>query len=110
MRVLFVYSGNAFLCDSFVINIVSFIDSCIVANIMLFCKHPLFGFLDGNTNLNSQLYRTNLLILLAKFQIHKCKFTNKKTDYLVFTKEVKQKIDFIHFSVKIQRLFKKNLN
>lgn len=28
-------------CDSFVINIVSIIDSCIVTNIMLFCKHPL---------------------------------------------------------------------
>lgn len=49
------------------------------------------------TNLNYQLYITNLLIIVAKYHFHKSNCISKKINFLVFMK-VKQCIDSIRFS------------
>lgn len=73
-----------------------FIHINIDKDFILYWKNVLFGCLE--TRFSSHVYVCNLLILLAKFHIHKCKFTNRKPLLLVFLKEFKQYISSIFFS------------
>ncbi len=45
-------------------------------------KRKVFGFTDYPDQEEQYFYLINLLILLTKFHIHKCKFTNKKPNFM----------------------------
>jgi len=68
-------------------DVARFIKDHIWDDFSLFWKNVLFGFISNDRSLTKELYLTNLIILLAKFHIHKCKFTNKKPLFIVFSKE-----------------------
>ena len=64
-----------------------------------FCfKHILFGFFDFPSTKRKQFYVINLIILLAKWHIHKCRYTNQKPLFCIFENEVKQYIRTITHS------------
>ena len=58
------------------------IKKCIAASIfpdfVLYYKNVLFGYCDHSSKDDNAFFLVNLILLLAKFHIHKCKFTNKK--------------------------------
>ncbi len=54
----------------------------------LIWENVLFGFTDYPDQEEQYFYLINLLILLTKFHIHKCKFTNKKNYFMVLLTEI----------------------
>ena len=54
-----------------------------------------FSYGEKDTN---AFFLINLLLLLCKFHIHKCKFTNQKPKFFVLMKELKQYISLIESS------------
>ncbi len=62
-------------------------------------KRKVFGFTDYPDQEEQYFYLINLLILLTKFHIHKCKFTNKKNNFMVLLTEICIYIDSIRDSV-----------
>ncbi len=87
------------IVQSFWIDICNFIANNIEKDFKLFWRDVLFGLFDYNRNKTkpNQTFIINL-ILLAKFHIHKCKFTHKKTFFIAFHSEIKQNIDSLKFS------------
>jgi len=51
-------------------------------------KDVLFGFSMSNISVEKEYYLINLIIILAKFYIHKCKFAKVKRFFCVFMKEL----------------------
>ena len=76
-------------------DICVFVIDHIYADFSLYWKDILFGVSNYDRNKKSEFYIINLIILLAKFYIHKCKFTKNKPIYLVFEKELKIYINSI---------------
>ncbi len=58
-----------------------FVIDFVYSQFSLFWKDVLFGLMDTDTNIEKEFYLINLLLLLAKYHIHKCK---------VFVKELQQ--------------------
>ena len=59
-------------------------------NFTLSYEDVLFGSFTYNPAKSDQYYIINLIVLLAKYHIHKCKFSSQKPLFLVFVKELKQ--------------------
>lgn len=51
-------------------------------------KHVLFGFHDFSREESNVFYIINLVFILAKFFIHKCKYTNCKPLLSIFTNDI----------------------
>jgi len=56
------------ICDTFAVM------GC---NFLLLYEHVIFVFLQYEKNVEKEAYIINLLIILGKFHIHWCKFTNR---------------------------------
>lgn len=67
-------------------------------NLKIHIGNVLFGFTNYKTSENNEYYIINLLILMAKFHIHKCKFSNQKPFFFLFVKEMEQYIKVIKMS------------
>lgn len=65
-----------------------FIKKRVLFNFNLHYETVIFGYFNYD-NLNNEAFVINLFILLIKFHIHKCKFSNKKPCFTVFYKELK---------------------
>ena len=68
---------------------------CLVLNMYCFCiEHDLFvvlfGFFNYTSSQANQYFIINLIILLAKWHIHKCKYSNQKPLFVVFENETRQ--------------------
>lgn len=50
----------------------------------------MFGFVDTDKNAEKEFYLINLLLLLTKYHIHRCKFSNNKLHFKVFVRELQQ--------------------
>jgi len=59
-------------------------------NFILAYEDVLFGSFSYDPAKSDQYYIINLIILLAKYRIHKCKFSSQKPSFLIFVKELKQ--------------------
>ena len=59
-------------------------------NFTLSYEDVLFGSFSYDPAKSDQYYIINLIVLLAKYHIHKCKFSSQKPLFLVFVKELKQ--------------------
>ncbi len=67
-----------------------FVIDFVYSQFSLFWRDVLIGLMDTDTNIEKEFYLINLLLLLAKFHIHKCKFSNNKPHFKVFVKELQQ--------------------
>ena len=54
---------------------------------VLFFELVIFGFVKFEHHHHERAYLINLLLILGKFHIHKCKFSNRKPAFTVFHKE-----------------------
>ncbi|CDR18464.1 unnamed protein product [Oncorhynchus mykiss] len=69
-------------------DISRFIIEHIYEDFTLLWRDVLFGFFTYNRNKRNHFYVINFIILLAKFHIHKCKFTNRKPHFRTLQKEI----------------------
>uniref|UniRef100_A0A9J8ACX2 Reverse transcriptase domain-containing protein n=1 Tax=Cyprinus carpio carpio TaxID=630221 RepID=A0A9J8ACX2_CYPCA len=65
-----------------------FINNKLECNFLLLYEHVIFGFLQYEKSMEREAYIINLLIILVKFHIHRCKFTNQKPFFSVVLKEL----------------------
>ena len=81
-------------------DVCNFIANHIEADFKLFWKDVLFGIFDSNRNSTrpKETFIINLILILAKFHIHKCKFTHKKPSFVAFYNELLLYSDSIKFS------------
>lgn len=87
--------------QSFWADICIFIDEKIQKDFKLFWKDVLFGLYDLNRTktMPNETFIINLIILLSKYYIHKCKFAHSKTSFIAFNNEVKQYVNWIKRSL-----------
>ena len=71
-------------------DICTFITCFIDPKFALCIEHVLFGFFNYTSSQANQYFIINLIILLAKWHIHKCKYSNQKPLFVVFENEAKQ--------------------
>lgn len=82
-------------------HLCNFINEHIDEYFVLHWKNILFGLLDNkSTERNTHIYIINLIIIMAKFFIHKCKFTGAKPSLIGFDLEFRQYILSIQHSLK----------
>ena len=79
------------------IDVCNFIINNIVEEFKLFWRDVLFGLFDSDRikGKPNETFIINLFILLAKFHIHKSKFSHSKPLFLIFENETKQYIKSI---------------
>lgn len=65
-----------------------FINNKLDCNFLLLYEHVIFGFLQYEKSMEKEAYIINLLIILVKFHIHRCKFTNQKPLFSVVLKDL----------------------
>ncbi len=75
----------------------------------LLFKDVLFGFFNIQKDTIYEYFIINLLLILAKFHIHRSKFTHQNTLFIVFKKEVQQYIQTISSSKNLKALKTVNL-
>ncbi len=83
---------------------VSFIRSNIYNDCILFWKDAVLGFIEYEESKRKQFYVVNLILLLAKFHIHRCKYSNSRPHFFVFMKEFEQYLSLIQLSKNKQAL------
>ncbi len=76
---------------------VSFIRSNIYNDCIRFWKDAVLGFIEYEESKRKQFYVVNLILLLAKFHIHRCKYSNSRPHF-VFMKEFEQYLSLIQLS------------
>ncbi len=64
-----------------------FISEKVLSNFILHFENVVFGYFIQD-NVNNKAFVINLLVLLVKFHIHRCKFSNRKPCFTVFYKEL----------------------
>ncbi|CDQ98504.1 unnamed protein product, partial [Oncorhynchus mykiss] len=69
-------------------DISRFIIEHIYEDVTLLWRDVMLGVFTYDRNKLKHFYVINFIILLAKFHIHKCKFTNKKTHFLTLQKYI----------------------
>ena len=79
-------------------DVCTFISRNILSHFSLTYVDVLFGFHSYAANSKDQYYLINLILLLAKYHIHKSKFANHKPLFLIFEKKFKQYITSIQYS------------
>lgn len=79
-------------------DICTFISQNILSGVSLTYVNVLFGFHSYPANNKDHYYIINLLVLLAKYHIHKSKFANHNPLFLIFEKELKQYLTTIQYS------------
>ncbi len=57
------------------------------SNFILHFENVVFGYFIQD-NVNNKAFVINLFVLLVKFHIHRCKFSNRKPCFTVFYKEL----------------------
>ena len=62
----------------------------IYSDFALCWENVLLGFVNHKSNKHKEFFVINLIIILAKFHIHKSKFSHKKPLFLIFENETKQ--------------------
>ena len=83
--------------DRFWKDVCRYIVDNIDSEFCLYWQNVLFG-LSNNNKKSKEVYIINLIIILAKFHIHKSKFSHSKPSFLVFEIEAKQYIKTIYYS------------
>ncbi len=63
-----------------------FIRSNVYNDCILFGKDVELGFMEYEESKRKQFYVVNLILLLAKFHIHRCKYSNSRPHVFVFMK------------------------
>ena len=71
-------------------DICTFITRFIDPKFSLCIEHVLFGFFNYTSSQANQYFIINLIILLAKWHIHKCKYSNQTPLFVVFENETKR--------------------
>lgn len=89
-------------------DVCTFISTHIEPLFSLCFEHILFGFTDFPFEKSQHFYIINLIIYLAKWHIHKCRYTNQKPLFPVFNNEAKQYIITIKNSTNMKAI--KTLN
>uniref|UniRef100_A0A3B3I0R1 Reverse transcriptase domain-containing protein n=1 Tax=Oryzias latipes TaxID=8090 RepID=A0A3B3I0R1_ORYLA len=79
-------------------NIHKFITDSIFADIQLYYKNILFGFHSFDVKDRDAFFCVNMVLFIAKFHIHKRKFSNKKPDFFVFKLELQRYLNLISAS------------
>lgn len=69
-------------------DVTNFICAKICDNYKMYYKHVVLGYFDQKHMTSEKMFIVNLIILLAKYFIHKCKFGNKEPIFYVFRKEI----------------------
>ncbi len=75
-----------------------FIRSNIYNKCVLFWKDVILGFIEYEQSKRKQFYVVNLILLLAKFHIHRYKYSNSRPHFFVFMKEFEQYLSLIQLS------------
>uniref|UniRef100_A0A669DIK2 Reverse transcriptase domain-containing protein n=1 Tax=Oreochromis niloticus TaxID=8128 RepID=A0A669DIK2_ORENI len=86
-----------------------FVVSLIFSEFSLCYEKILFGFFKYPMHRANEFYLINLLILLAKFHIHKSKFSNAKPSFKCFLNETKQYVKTIQHSQNLKAVKTINL-
>ncbi len=82
------------------VSICKFIADSIDKGFILFWRNVLFRLVDSNSHKEKShiTYMSNLIIIMAKLHIHKCKFTHRKPCFTAFYSEFKQYIHSVQHS------------
>ncbi len=84
------YSAN------FMSDFCSFVRDHIMPSFQLCFENILFVFFTYNMSFHKENYLINVLLLMAKFSIHKSKYGNYKPLFLILKSEIKQYLKSIH--------------
>ncbi len=95
--------------QTFWIEFSNIINRNVLQGFSLLFKDVLFGFFNIQNDKINEYFIINLLLLLAKFHIHRSKFTHQKPLFIVFKKEVQQYIQTISSSKNLKALKTVNL-
>lgn len=76
-------------------HILDFIVKNIDKNFALLWKNVLLGLFVNQKDKQIHTYMINFIILMAKFHIHKCKFSGRKPCFKVFKEEIVHYVDLI---------------
>jgi len=71
-----------------VVLLIQFVFGLISAQLCF--KNVLFGFFLYDQSYRKEYYLINILLLLAKFSIHKCKFGGNKPLFLILRAQIQQ--------------------
>ncbi len=93
----------------FWIEFSNIINRNVLQGFSLLFKDVLFGFFNIQKVQINEYFIINLLLLLAKFHIHRSKFTHQNPLFIVFKKEVQQYIQAISSSKNLKALKTVNL-
>lgn len=81
-----------------------FISGVIEEGFDIFWENVLFGLPDSNTHNKTHTYIINLIILMAKFHIHRSKYMGNKPSFSAFLNEMRQYIYSILCSPKLKAI------
>ena len=81
--------------DKFWKDVSQYIVDNIDSEFCIYWQNVLFGFSYDSNKKRNEVYIINLIIILAKFHIHKSKFSHSKPSLIVFEIEAKQYIKSI---------------
>ncbi len=95
--------------QTFWIEFSNIINRNVLQGFSLLFKDVLFGFFNIQNDKINEYFIINLLLLLAKFHIHRSKFTHQNPLFIVFKKEVQQYIQTISSSKNLKALKTVNL-
>ncbi len=95
--------------QTFWIEFSNIINRNVLQGFSLLFKDVLFGFFNIQQDKINEYFIINLLLLLAKFHIHRSKFTHQNPLFIVFKKEVQQYIQTISSSKNLKALKTVNL-
>lgn len=95
---------NCFHTMKFWSDILDFIHTYLIADFSFCFKDVFFGVLDCKMEKEGKYFIINLLFLLAKYHIHKCKFSGSKPFFPGFKNELCEYMDSIKYSKKTLKL------
>ncbi len=95
--------------QTFWIEFSNIINRNVLQGFSLLFKDVLFGFFNIQQDKINEYFIINLLLLLAKFHIHRSKVTHQNPLFIVFKKEVQQYIQTISSSKNLKALKTVNL-
>lgn len=90
--------------EKFWSDVLEFIHTFFIMDFSFCFKDVFFGVVNLKTDKEGKYFIINLLFLLAKYHIHKCKFRGSKPFFPVFESEVNEYLEDIQRTVKRWRL------
>ncbi len=79
-------------------DIDAFVKLKLLSDFSIQMRNIIFGYFDSDPTKENISFIINLILILSKFYIHKCKFSNCKPVFTVFLRDIENYINLISVS------------